>query len=117
MPPFFRGEFYMLRTHDLITKEVMNCITKQVWVDNVESLKRQCSKAATNFIFELERRFLARELLNAIEVIYLQYWLIPKAGTTFSSHLAIIQAHFGHPKAWGTAMVGGPLINPIILDE
>jgi len=36
---FFRDELYMLRTHDLITKEVMNFITKQVWVDYVESLK------------------------------------------------------------------------------
>ncbi len=37
--------------------------------------------------------------------------------TTFSSHLTIVQTHFGHPKAWGTTMVGGLLLNPIILDE
>jgi hypothetical protein len=38
------------------------------------------------------------------------------AKITFSNHLAIIQTHFGHPKAWGIAMVGAPLLNPIILD-
>jgi len=37
--PFLGGELYMLCTHDLITKEVMNFITKQVLVDCVESLK------------------------------------------------------------------------------
>jgi hypothetical protein len=37
--------------------------------------------------------------------------------TRFSGHLTIIQIHFGHPKAWGTTMVGGPLLNLIILDE
>ncbi len=97
----------MLCTHDLITKEVMNFVIKQVWVDCVESLKHQRSKVVTNLIFELKRRFLAQELLNAIEVIYLQYWLIPKAKTTFSSHLVIIQAHFGHPKVWGLLWLVG----------
>jgi len=47
----------------------------------------------------------------------LQYRFIPKAETTFSSHLSIIQVHFGHPKAWGIAMVGGPLLNPIVFVE
>jgi hypothetical protein len=50
-------------------------------------------------------------------VIYPQYWLVPKVGTTFSNHLVIIQAHFGHPKAWGTIMVGGTLLNLIIFYE
>jgi hypothetical protein len=39
------------------------------------------------------------------------------AKTTLLGHLAIIQTHFGHPKAWGTIMVGGPLLNPIIFYE
>ncbi len=69
MLPFLGGELYMLHTHDLITKEVMGLITKQVWVGYVESLKQYCSEATTNLISELERRFLAQELLNAIRVI------------------------------------------------
>jgi hypothetical protein len=50
-------------------------------------------------------------------VIYPQYWLVHKVGTTFSSHLVIVQAQFGHPKAWGTIMVGGASLNPIIFYE
>jgi hypothetical protein len=50
-------------------------------------------------------------------VIYLQYWFIHEVETTFLGHLVIIQAHFGHPKAWGIAMVGGPLLNLIIIDD
>jgi len=69
MLPFLGGELYMLHTHDLITKEVMGLITKQVWVGYVESLKQYCSEATTNLISELERRFLTQELLNAIRVI------------------------------------------------
>jgi hypothetical protein len=37
---FGGGKFYMLHTHDLITKEAMGLITKQVWVDYVESMKQ-----------------------------------------------------------------------------
>jgi hypothetical protein len=59
----------MLHTHDLITEEVMGLITKQVWVDCVELVKRQCSKVVTNLISKLERKFPAQELLNAVGVI------------------------------------------------
>jgi hypothetical protein len=61
----------MLHTHDLITKEAMGLVTKQVWADCVESMKRQCFKVTTNFIFEFERKFLTQDLLNATRVIYL----------------------------------------------
>jgi len=61
----------------------------------------------------LLRRFLAQELLNATGVIYPQYWLVFEVETLFLGYLVIIQAHFGHPKDGGTAMVGGSLLNPI----
>jgi len=95
----------------------MGLIAKQVWADYVELVKRQCSEVITNFNFKLERKFLKQELLNSIGLICSQYWFVPKVETTFLNHLVIIQAHFGHPKAWGTSMVGGPLLNLIILDE
>ncbi len=56
-------------------------------------------------------------MLNAIGAICPQYWLVPKVETTFSGPLVIIQAHFGHPKAWGTSTVNGPLLNLIIFYE
>jgi hypothetical protein len=36
---FWGGKFYMLHTHDLIIKEAMGLVTKQVRVDCVESMK------------------------------------------------------------------------------
>jgi hypothetical protein len=42
----------------------------------------------------------------------------PEAKITFPSHLAIFQAHLGHPKAWGAfGAFGGPILNPILFYE
>jgi hypothetical protein len=41
--------------------------------------------------------------------------MAPKTKITFPSHLAILQAHLGHPKAWGGFWWS--IFNPILLDE
>jgi hypothetical protein len=69
-------------------------------------------------IVELEKRFWAQELLNAIGVIYLQYWLALKAKATFPGHMALFQTYYEHSKSLGTfRMFVGPLLNPKILDQ
>jgi hypothetical protein len=50
-------------------------------------------------------------------VIYPQYWLALEEKVTFSSHMAILQAHSGHPKPLGNlSNMIGPLIDPMLLD-
>jgi hypothetical protein len=44
--------------------------------------------------------------------------MAPEAKITFPSHLAILQTHSGHPKAWGASgAFSGLILNPILLDE
>jgi hypothetical protein len=69
-------------------------------------------------IAELEKQFLAQELLNATRVIYPQYWFTPKVETIFLGHMALLQAHYEHLKSLGTYwMFVGPLLNLQILDQ
>jgi hypothetical protein len=95
----------------------MGMVTKKVWAKVEEFVKAQCLPATIGLITELEKWFPPQELLNAIVVIYPQNWLAPEAEVTFSRHMAILQAHFGHPKPLGNlSTMIGPLIDPILLD-
>jgi hypothetical protein len=66
---YFGGNFNMLHITNQITK-VMSVVTKDMLATCVEDVQQQCSKVAAGLIYELERRFPAQELLNAIRVIY-----------------------------------------------
>jgi hypothetical protein len=97
---YFGGKFDMLHIINQITK-VMSMVTKDMWATCVKNVQQQCSKVVASLICQLERQFPARELLNAIGVIYPQYWMASKAKTTFPNHLVIFQAHLGHPQGLG----------------
>lgn len=58
-------------------------------------------------------------MLHVIRVIYPNYWLVPKAKTTFLGHqVAIIHVHFAHLKAWGIfGIFGGLILNLAHLDD
>jgi len=60
-------------------------------------MKAQYSSIVTSLITKLEKCFPTQELLNATNVIYPQYWFVPKAKVVFLKHMAIIQAHFTRP--------------------
>jgi len=74
--------------------KVMNIMTKEMWVVCFENVQQQCLKVGVGLICELKRRFLVQEFLNAIKVIYPQYWLALEMEITFISHLVILHAHF-----------------------
>jgi len=100
------------------TTRVVGMVSKEIQAKFVNSVKQQCALAIVNFITELEKCFPMQELLNVTKVIYSQYWLIPKAEITFLGHMAIMQAHFGHPKIFGSSNTfDGPLVNLTFLDQ
>jgi len=47
-------------------------------------MKQQCQKVVIQFITKLEGMFLAQNLMDALRVIYLQYWLQPKLEKRFN---------------------------------
>jgi hypothetical protein len=63
-----------------------------------QSVKRQCCEAAQKIISELERRFPAVDVMDALGVVYPQYWVSPTATETFPQHLEVLKRSFGHPK-------------------
>jgi hypothetical protein len=80
-------------------------------------VKQQCFEAIASFLIKLEKYFLAQELLIAIRIIFLCYWLASEVEITFVRHLAIIQPHFGHPKKSKTCDgFVEALLNLILLD-
>jgi hypothetical protein len=93
-------------------------VSREIWAKVVDSMKQQCVLVVANFITELEKCFPMQELLNVTRVVYSQYWLILKVEITFPRHMAIMQAHFGHPKIFGNSNTfDGPLVNLTLLDQ
>jgi hypothetical protein len=88
----------------------MSMVTKDDQTLSVQSTKQQCTHCATDgLIKELERCFLAHDLMNAMGIIYPHYWEAPNAETTFPGHLAVLKVKLCHPKpkgASGTLVVG-----------
>jgi hypothetical protein len=78
----------MLHVTNWTTCDV-SLVSKEAWVEIVTSMKEQCCFVAARLIIDLEKQFLAQELLNAIKVIYLQYWLALEAETIFLGHMAL----------------------------
>jgi hypothetical protein len=63
------------------------------------AVKQQCQETTTQLIIELQGQFPAQDLLDALGIVYAQYWLKPKLEKRFIVQaLAIIKTSFYHPK-------------------
>jgi len=51
---------------------------------DVVSMKQRCQEAIIQFITKSQGMFLAQNLMDALGVIYLQYWLQPKLEKKFN---------------------------------
>ncbi len=61
-------------------------------------MKEQCLVAAASLIEELARRFPNHEFMNAIGIVYPQYWLNFKLENMFPTHLALLKAQYCFEK-------------------
>jgi hypothetical protein len=52
-----------------------NMVTREAWAQFVQEVKTQCIQAMLQLINEFDKRFHAQEVLNAMGIIYPQYWL------------------------------------------
>ncbi len=64
-----KEQFYMLHKIDKCTG-VVSMVTKEDWVIVCQDVKNQCTFVAKGLILELDRRFLAHELMNANGIVY-----------------------------------------------
>jgi hypothetical protein len=63
-----------------------------------QDVKSQCIFVAKGLIMEVDKRFLAKELMNVTNIIYLQYGVHLKATLTFLEHLQILNSHYCYHK-------------------
>jgi hypothetical protein len=92
-------------------------VTCTTFVEIQESVKVQCAEAARQIISELEKRFPAVELMDALGVVYPQYWVSPTAVDTFLQHLDVLKRWFGMPKRLKRDFIVPALINAQRLAE
>jgi hypothetical protein len=87
-------------------------VNRSTFVEIQESVKVQCCEAARQIISELEKRFPTVELMDALGVVYPQYWVSPSAVDTFLQHLDVLKRWFGVPKRVKEDFLVPALIDP-----
>jgi hypothetical protein len=69
---------------------------ERLWVSRsdfevvTKSVKAQCKEAAEVLIQELDRRFPHSDIMEAMGVVFPQYWLNPKCDDMFPVHMQVI---------------------------
>jgi hypothetical protein len=66
---------------------------------------------AQELITQLSNRFPTADLMDALGVIYPQYWLEEDANSNFEKHLKILKAHYGTNRPFSTIGID---LNPIM---
>jgi hypothetical protein len=69
-------------------------------------------------IIELDRGFIVRELMNATNIIYLQYWVQPESTLTFFENLQIFKSHYCYQKmTQPNGKSHAPLLDHVLLEQ
>jgi len=61
----------------------------------ITSMKTQCRDVVEMLSLELDVRFPEVELMNALVVVFSQYWMQPNCNDLFALHVKTLLAHFG----------------------
>jgi hypothetical protein len=61
---------------------------------SIAQVKCQCAIVAKMLVTKLERHFLDSELMNAIGILYLQFWMQPNVEFSFSLDLNVIKKQY-----------------------
>jgi hypothetical protein len=70
-----------------------------------------CTAVAQELITQLSNRFPTADLMDALGIIYPQYWLEEDANSNFEKHLKILKAHYGTNRPFSTIGID---LNPIM---
>jgi hypothetical protein len=69
-------------------------VNRELFDTTVEEVKQASKQAAMQLISELEERFPASDLVNAIGVVFPQYWMGPNCLELFPLHLDILKNYY-----------------------
>jgi hypothetical protein len=92
-------------------------VSRDDFLATVSSIKGQCSSAAELLIEELSRRFPDSEIMEALGIVFPQYWRSPNCDTVFPVHMQVIkkwycdmrEISFGEGSEKVTTQVAQPL--------
>jgi hypothetical protein len=92
-------------------------VSRDNFLAAVSSIKGQCSSAAELLIEELSRRFPDSEIMEALGIVFPQYWRSPNCDTVFPVHMQVIkkwycdmrEISFGEGSEKVTTQVAQPL--------
>jgi hypothetical protein len=62
-------------------------VIKDYWVHVCQNVKNQCNFLTKGLIAKLDRWFLTQDLMNAMGIIYFQYWPQLKVTSISFSHM------------------------------
>jgi hypothetical protein len=70
--------------------------------------------ATAKLVEQLSCRFPSAGLMDALGIIYPQYWLDPNCDTNFERHIRILKEQYGTSKPFSTAAFPEGSVNPIL---
>jgi hypothetical protein len=56
-------------------------------------------RAAKQLVHELGSRFPVHQLMEALGMVYPQYWCLEDCRANYENHIQVIKAHYCHPKS------------------
>ena len=89
----FGGQNYMLHLRSAAEGSLLP-VHRADFMRVVASVKKQCSDAASTLILDLQRRFPHHEVMNALGVIYPQFWTSPDCDVIFPLRMNVLKSAF-----------------------
>ncbi len=79
----------------------MNFVTREVHIQVVKIVKNQVKEAAKYLISELQSRFPAHGVIEALGAVFPQYWMMADCEEFFKRHISVIKAQYCYAKKIG----------------
>jgi hypothetical protein len=88
-------------------------VARTAFDDILASIKGQCHDVADMLIVELIKQFPDHELMNALDIIFLQYWLQHNCDEFFPLHMKTLRHHFCVTKSVSKGDANEPVAKQI----
>jgi hypothetical protein len=91
------GHSYLVHLTDYVTG-IRNSVDREEFDSDVSAVKGQCKATAELLISQLDKRFSNSEIMEALHVVFPQYWQQEKCDEFFPMHLQVIKDWFSNLK-------------------
>ena len=76
-------------------------VSRELFGEIVQKILTESAVAASTLIKELDNRFLSQNLMQAMGILYPQYWLQGDCEESFSKHIRVLMDHYGRGRILG----------------